>query len=32
MLVTGALMFVGALISLYLSVDFLRPVPRSSPF
>jgi len=28
----AALMLIGTVISLYMTVDFLRPVPHTSPF
>jgi hypothetical protein len=32
MFAAGVLILIGAMVSLYVSVDFLRPVPRTSPF
>ncbi len=31
-MVAGVLMLVGTLISVYLTLEFLRPVPRDNPF
>lgn len=28
----GGLILVGAIVAIYVCVDFLRPVPRTSPF
>ncbi len=32
MFATGLAILIGTVISVYMSLDFLRPVPRNNPF